>query len=68
MSKVNSLNRVLIPAGHLSEEEVRAFMNGCLVPLLAREFWRARDEQAFPSPTAKQQKPTSGPLGKEDGR
>ena len=59
--------QIVLPTQPTNTEAIRAFMAGCLVPILAQEFLRQRDEVAQASITVKGHKPISQPLGQEDG-
>lgn len=60
--------QILLPVKETNVKAVRSFMLDCLVPILAEEFLRHRD-----NPKKSQTEPISGnrtisPFGKEDGR
>ena len=59
--------QIVLPTQPTNTEAVRAFMRDCLVPILAQEFLRRRDEAAQTANTVNGHQPISQSLGMEDG-
>ena len=60
-------SRIEIVDGREDPEAVHSFMHDCLVPLLAREFFRLRNADHSGLNTVRTNEPTRGFLVREDG-
>jgi len=60
--------RIKIADGHEDMQAVHSFMHECLVPLLAKEFFRIRNANASSVNTTETSDPTTGPFVREGGQ